>query len=179
MRYKNLYLYYKDRRYSTVPPSEQAGGWPVSLQGRSCNAPTWPAPGPLGGPRLGHGTCLSALDVAQGPSLVCTAVGRGPQGSWPRKKQGAGSRGSLLHPADGVVWGRKQGGGPQGHSGCRAPSAQESRLGHRASGPNLQRQPQGSKEERPCSLLSQPGLHQGGGGLECGGNLPMRVETQT
>lgn len=46
--------------------------------------PTWPAPGPLGGPKLWHRTCLSALDVGQGQSCVHSS-GEGTPGELAQK----------------------------------------------------------------------------------------------
>lgn len=141
------------------------------------NVPTWPAPGLLDSPKLWHRTCPSALDVTWGQSPVCTVVGRGPQVSWSREKQGVGSGGILPCPADGDYLQQIGSGplGPQLGAGLHLP--RKAGLGTGSLRPNMQRWAQGSIEgETSCSPPSQPGLHQG---QECGGHHPVRVGTQT
>lgn len=93
------------------------------------------------------------------------AMGRGPQVTWPRERQGVGEWGKPAHSADGDCLGQTGGLwlGAQLHRPRRAGS------GSGPPRPKLQRWAQSSKEEEPsCSLPSQLGLHWGSGGLVYG-----------
>lgn len=102
---------------------------------------------------------------------VPTAVRTGPEAGRPGEGQGMG--GEPPRPADKDCLQQTAWQGPQ-----LGTSVQGSGPGSQASETAHAEHTQGSEEGKPsCGFPSQPGLHQGGDGLACGGHLPVRAGT--
>jgi len=98
------------------------------------------------------------------------AMGRGPQVSWPRERQGLVEPGKPAYSAGGDCLGQTGGRKPTGlWLGTQLHQPRRAGLGTGPPRPKLQRRAQSSKEKKPsCSLPSQLGLHWGSGGLVYG-----------